>query len=94
MLEKALEIAAWVISTGVQFDDTTYEELMSTAEIASMWDKKAISGIQQKPFSRESEPDASAASAAVDEGMLMGMVSGWWGKAREDGASRPGSAVM
>ena len=42
MLEKALEIAAWVQKTGVEFNDTTYEELMATVDIAQLWDDKAL----------------------------------------------------
>lgn len=35
-LEKALEIMAWLEQSGVQFDNTTYEELIGTAEIAEV----------------------------------------------------------
>lgn len=42
MLEKALEIAAWVQKTGVEFNDETYEELMATIEVAQLWDEKAM----------------------------------------------------
>lgn len=42
MLEKALEIAAWVQRAGVAFDDATYEELQATIEVAQLWDQKAV----------------------------------------------------
>lgn len=42
LLEKALEIMAWVHRCGIEFDTTTYEELIGTVEIASLWDTKAI----------------------------------------------------
>ncbi len=42
MLEKALEIARWVTSTGTEWDATTYSELMSTVEIAQIWDNKVV----------------------------------------------------
>ena len=35
-LEKALEIMAWVQHSGVQFNDTTYEELIAVTEIAEV----------------------------------------------------------
>lgn len=42
MLEKALEIAAWVQKSGIDFDATTYDELMATVDIAQLWDDKAL----------------------------------------------------
>ena len=35
-LEKALEIMVWVQCAGVQFDQTTYEELIAVTEIAEV----------------------------------------------------------
>ncbi|MEW5302987.1 MAG: hypothetical protein WDW38_003902 [Sanguina aurantia] len=42
LLEKALEIMAWIHRCGIEFDTTTYEELIGTVEVASLWDTKAI----------------------------------------------------
>ena len=42
MLEKALEIASWADRSGFKFNKTTYDELVGTAEIAEIWDRKAI----------------------------------------------------
>ncbi|GAX76303.1 hypothetical protein CEUSTIGMA_g3748.t1 [Chlamydomonas eustigma] len=41
-LEKALEIMSWVQSSGVTFNDSTYEELIALTDIAEMWDTKAL----------------------------------------------------
>jgi hypothetical protein len=42
MLEKALEIAAWMQATGVAFDGVTYEELCACCDVAGLWDAKAL----------------------------------------------------
>jgi pentatricopeptide repeat protein len=42
MLEKALEIASWADRSGFKFNKTTYDELTATAEVAEIWDRKAV----------------------------------------------------
>ncbi len=40
LLEKALEITAWLLRTGIKWDEDTFTELISTVEIAQLWDSK------------------------------------------------------
>lgn len=48
MLEKALEIASWADRSGFKFNNTTYEELVGTAEVAEIWDRKAVKEATEK----------------------------------------------
>eukprot|EP00192_Tetraselmis_astigmatica_P010470 CAMPEP_0117698006 /NCGR_PEP_ID=MMETSP0804-20121206/29538_1 /TAXON_ID=1074897 /ORGANISM="Tetraselmis astigmatica, Strain CCMP880" /LENGTH=369 /DNA_ID=CAMNT_0005512307 /DNA_START=20 /DNA_END=1131 /DNA_ORIENTATION=- len=40
MLEKALEVVAWMQGSNAELDTTSYEELLGTIEVAEMWDQK------------------------------------------------------
>lgn len=40
LLEKALEIATWAMRTNTRWDSETFTELISTVEVAQLWDTK------------------------------------------------------
>lgn len=42
MFEKALEIASWAELSGAQFNEATYEGLLGAADVAEIWDQKAV----------------------------------------------------
>lgn len=42
MIEKALEVMSWMISSGLQLDMGSYDEIIHCAEVAQLWDKKAM----------------------------------------------------
>lgn len=49
-LEKALEISNWAMAKGLEFNSSTYRELMETIEVAQIWDQKALRGTRPGGF--------------------------------------------
>lgn len=63
MVEKGLEVLAWMRGAGIQPTGPVYEELLHTIEIASLWDSKVFA--RHAPDVVERKPSRQASKSSL-----------------------------